>query len=435
VVKRRCRFAWIHARSGVSAAAAALLALLVGVPIQAWDAVDHDALWRDAQTSLFDENRPLKALAMMEAMTRTGGMHTSTLAQFHAITGDLIAAEALAYAAVPQDSAPVAEPVDCHAWQRVPAFEAIEALAGDARVVMINESHFVPLHRAFSRGVVMRLRSLGFTHFGAETFVPDVAERVQAHRTAVSTMGVYSTDPVFGDLLRTALSNEYTLFPYEQTPSQHLNGVDPAVQRAMREQAQAGNIYRVLRSTADARLIIHAGGGHASEDPGTKSQPMMAYRFKALSGIDPVTVDQIGGTPISARKLQGALYRGVERCGAIVEPVVLRGDDGRLLARDGYDVTVFYPHVDYRTSRPDWLQTLLGRRLRTIRLEAHEQRTLVRAFRPDDPSDAIAVDQMLVPPDAVSVTLALPPGSHRLLREWDDGRQVLLGIIDVDADD
>ena len=114
-----------------------------------------------------------------------------------------------------------------------------------------------------------------------------------------------------------------------------------------------------------------------------------------------------------------------------VEPVVLRSADGRHLARKGYDVTVFFPHVDYRTSRPDWLQGLLDRRLVAIRLDADAERTLVRAFRPGDPPDAVAIDQMLVPAEAVSVTLAIPTGRHWLLREWPDGRQIRLGEVGV----
>src|SRR5690606_30693618 len=103
-------------------------------------------------------------------LAEAGWMHTNTLAQFYAITGDLIEAEYLAYAAVSQGMADPPKPIDCNAYQRVPALPAIVNLSRDLRIVMINEGHHVPMHRAFTTTVVASLRHHGFTHLGAETF-------------------------------------------------------------------------------------------------------------------------------------------------------------------------------------------------------------------------------------------------------------------------
>ncbi len=399
---------------------------LSGVPTDAF-ADDRQALWDTAWQSLYEDNRPLKAIAHFEALTRTGWLHTNTLAQFHVISGDVIGAEALAYASMAQDTAEPARSIDCDAYRRIPAVSAILDVARSARVVMINEGHHVSMHRAFSATLLEGLREMGFNAFGAETFPPGVSDQVEQYRTSVIELGPYSVEPVFGELVRRAITMEYALFPYEWTTEQRLAVADPSLARAVREQSQAANLQRYLMARPGTRAFIHAGGGHVRKDVPDDGLPMMAYRFKRLSGIDPVSINQVGGTPSPALKWQNPLYRGVERCDMIDEAIVLVAEDGSYLAHEGYDMTVFFPHVSYSDSRPDWMQTMLGRRSYQLRLAADEERSLVRAFGERDPPNAVAVDQMLVPPAQDRVVLALSPGRYRLLREWDDGRVTALG--------
>ncbi|MCY4584831.1 MAG: hypothetical protein OXB98_02220, partial [Bryobacterales bacterium] len=49
----------------------------------------------------------------------------------------------------------------------------IAALAGDTRIVIINEAHDRPHHREFTKRVAARIAPLGYTHFAAEAFEPD----------------------------------------------------------------------------------------------------------------------------------------------------------------------------------------------------------------------------------------------------------------------
>lgn len=428
-----CLRFWCALRAHVAANRIGVVGVLVAIAILSGYSVDvsaddRQALWDAAWRSLYEDNRPLKALAHFEALTRTGWLHTNTLAQFHAISGDLIGAEALAYASMAQDTAEPAQSVDCDAYRRVPAVPAILDMVRSARVVMINEGHHVPMHRAFSATLLDGLRELGFNAFGAETFVPEVGDRVEQYRTPVIELGPYSVEPVFGELVRRAIALEYVLFPYEWTTEQRLAVADPSLARAAREQSQAANLHRYLTARPGVRAFIHAGGGHVRKDVPDDGLPMMAYRFKQLSGIDPVSINQVGGTPSPALKWQNPLYRGVERCGVIDEAIVLVAEDGSHLAHEGYDMTVFFPHVSYADSRPDWMQTMLGRRGYQLGLAVDEERSLVRAFDERDPPNAVAVDQMLVPPMQDRVVLSLPPGRYRLSREWNDGRAAALGV-------
>src|SRR3546814_6912581 len=52
-----------------------------------------------------------------------------------------------------------------------------------------------------------------------------------------------------------------------------------------------------------------------------------------------------------------------------------------------------------------------------IKLKAQSVRTLLRAFKKDEPVGSIAMDQVLVPSDADSATLMLPTGRYRIVRQ------------------
>lgn len=118
---------------------------------------DRNEQWQRAMKALNKENRPLEALTQFESLAGTGWMHTNTLAQFYAITGDLIETESLAFAAIPQDTADPATVIDCSKYRRIPALQAIDSIARDRSVVMLNESHHSPLHRAFSTQIINTL--------------------------------------------------------------------------------------------------------------------------------------------------------------------------------------------------------------------------------------------------------------------------------------
>jgi hypothetical protein len=379
------------------------------------------------------ENRPLEALQGFESLVRAGVLQPATLAQFHAITGDLPGAEALAHAPGGHGTAPPL-PFDCSALEAVPAIDAIVSLAADAHVTMVNENHVMPLQRAFSSLLVSALAPHGYSRFGAETFVGNVDGHVGRNGRPSAGIGMYAADPVFGQLVRSALGAGYTLFAYEQTAEQESFAAQAPSAGAAREQTQAANIARVIAAHPNARLYVHAGGEHVRKDAGGAGGiPRMAYRLWRLTGIEPVSVDLIGGAPSGARVLQSALYRGIERCGRIDAPVAFRKADGSYVARAGHDVTVFFPHTHYRGSRAEWLVTLLDRQLRTIRIAPEPVRTLLRAFSVGDAETAIPIDQILVPPGAASATLAIPAGRHRIVREWADGRSVVIGAMHTGA--
>jgi len=81
------------------------------------------------------------------------------------------------------------------------ALAEIVAAAKDRQVVILNEAHHVPLHRAFSLEVARALRKEGFEYFAAETFTRDI-EALRKRGTPTRSTGFYSAEPAFGELIR-----------------------------------------------------------------------------------------------------------------------------------------------------------------------------------------------------------------------------------------
>ena len=71
------------------------------------------------------------------------------------------------------------------------------------------------------------------------------------------------------------------------------------------------------------------------------------------------------------------------------------------------------------------------RRFLTIRIQPDNERTLIRAFVEGEPVNAVAMDHALAVPGTDQVTLALPVGQYRLIREWNDGQSDVIAQLEV----
>ncbi len=99
-----------------------------------------------------------------------------------------------------RDASPLA-PLDVTGYQTEPAIAAVVAAAQNRRIVMLNENHISQRQRAFAFDLAAALRKAGFTHFGAETFQPEIEENMRDGVPKLSS-GTHTMDPVFGDLTR-----------------------------------------------------------------------------------------------------------------------------------------------------------------------------------------------------------------------------------------
>ena len=141
-------------------------------------------------------------------------------------------------------------PID--SYQPHNALEAISSIAGSQQVIMINEEHRTPLHRAFTLRLLPMLYAKGFRYFAAETLnESDTALNKRGYPTQQT--GSYTADPVFGDVIRTALKIGYKLVPYEYIfPTRCIPEPDnPMSCDDERERGQAQNLVdRILKRSA-----------------------------------------------------------------------------------------------------------------------------------------------------------------------------------------
>lgn len=351
-----------------------------------------ELLEQERQKPVFDDS--LKVL-----MRQLAGTYASFVGQYQ---------EAL------EDFAPArrdAEPLDTLALNRMTDEDAIDAIAGLAtnrQAVFVNEAHYMPRDRALTANLLPKLRALGFSYLAVETLA-DADTGLNARGYPVHTTGFYSNEPVFGEMLRIAHTLGFKLVPYEAAttnPDEH-------------EQGQAKNLVeRILRADPKAKIVVHAGFDHINESGTLAGAKPMAIRFRELTGIDPLTVDQTAMTEQADTTYEDPRYRFLMKHVRRRSPFVLKTGDAVWTARPGvHDVTVISPRAVHRGGRPSWIWTM-GGNVRRAYIASDEAcpgalDCVITARRAGEREDAIPVDVLRVQFSAPgSKTFALPPGRY-----------------------
>jgi len=315
---------------------------------------------------------------------------------------------------------------DFHA---VDAATAIASLASSHRIVLINEAHHVAQTRILTLALLPRLRALGFTHFAAEGI--DERDRDLVTRGyPVEASGIYVREPLYGEIIRTALRLGFVVVPYESSMS--------GSETASREEEQARHlIERVFRPQPQARLFVHAGYAHVHERPGYLDAEPMAMHLRRMSGLAALSIDQTLLRPIGAQR-EYADYRTLLHRFAIDRPSVLianRGGVAWSLEPDYYDISVILPPpARLVIGRPDWLTLGGTREIVPVDLDLREEHlpcVLEARYAGENPK-AVAADRVIVERGHGQVALFLAPGKYRLAAIDASGRSVIDRDLRVD---
>lgn len=412
---------WLRARNA-ALQSTLLLACLVAMPSVGRAAHANAAEGiADVWAMVLEQDQPLRALAMAERLADRRAISRPQLLQVQALVGAM------------RDDATVASPAadavpsraTAAQLEAIPAIDWIVERARSTRIVLVNESHRDQRHRAFAFLLARALRKVGYTHFGAETFAPGVRSSMRDGAPDGET-GVYTADPVFADLVRGAYAMGFELFPYEQRPDQRIPSAGVGLlDVAAREEAQARNIREILEEDPEAKVFVLAGAGHVREEPDEEGTAWMASRLKA-AGFDPLTIDQVAGTPRQAPEADPPLYAALAVSMALPGPSVLVDGSG-VQSHHGFDVVVFHPREQSVAGRPDWLGMDGMRRPERLPVRAKPWRTLVRAFLEGEPAGSIPLDQVIVAPGRTHATLVLPAGDYRIERQFESGESTVIG--------
>jgi hypothetical protein len=370
---------------------------------------------------------PLVA-AERAAEARKQAFELQQLGTQRAFAGDTDGAIAAYDAQHPADAAPlpdaaarVGELADVRAED---AIEAIVAQARTRRVVILNEAHHVPMHRAFAMRLAAALRRIGYAYLAAETFSGDDAG-VPAPGQVTTATGFFTREPTFANFVNAALADGWKLVPYDVVKPPK-PGQDWMESIRAREQGGADNLVeRIFKKDKDAKVFIYAGYSHAFKSvPGaTGDVDWMAERLRRATGLDILSVDQTEFYAHPDRAAEHPLYAGLLAAFPAEAPFVLRAPDGRYavpgLAQRRVDMQVIYPRYAAHDGRPDWLRTLAGRSPRPIpaALLPKQGRRIIKALRVDAVKEAVPADVVIVEAGKPAPVLMLPPGEFRFVCE------------------
>jgi hypothetical protein len=315
----------------------------------------------------------------------------------------------------------------------VDALDEIVRLAADRQVVILNEAHHVPEHRAFALRLAERLRPLGFEWLACETFTP---ETVELTRRGVPTRatGYNSNEPLFGGFLRVALALGYRPVAYEIDASVIDGGADVIDRIRAREIAQSDHLVeRLFAANPRAKLLIYCGYSHATEDWSREADgretAWMAARLAKRLGIDPLTIDQTEQTPGGAPEGASAAWSFVAQRAGIAAPLVLQRRDGSCVVdgsgwRGRVDLQVFHPATTLIDGRPAWMHGVGGRLPVEVpaELEPSDGRRMIVARPENEPEEAVPLDRIVLTAGEPCPVLLLPPGRYRVSAFDEQGR-------------
>ncbi len=268
------------------------------------------------------------------------------------------------------------------------------------KVVMINESHNKPLHRAFTASLLEDFYAMGFRYLAMETLnqFPNASLR----QVNILT-GHYTNEPIAGELIRKAIGLGFILVPYEDSNYSHTVN--------QREYTQAENIYKIMQKDPGAKILVHAGDKHIEEGATSDERIPMAAYFKIVSGIDPFTIDQTSLTEQSTSEYGAAMYEIFSNKNAFVTPVVLlkNNQPKDIFDFNFCDVYMMHPPTKYRNGRATW-NSINGFKQETAIQPIYQTLFFVQAFYEKEYQEKLV--GKLVPADQTYITA--PDGYYYL---------------------
>jgi hypothetical protein len=274
--------------------------------------------------------------------------------------------------------------------EHVDARKYIHLAAKDRRVVMINEAFAKPLHRAFTLSLLEDFYRMGFRYLAMEMLDNFSNQRLSS---VGMHSGYYVCEPVGGELMRKAIELGYTLVSYEDTAA----GTHTANQR---DSVQAANLNAVLLKDSTAKILVHASYAHISKKKLPDGHIPMALAFWRLSGIQPLTIDQIDMTEESSFGYGRVIYQAYTTRFKLSTPSIalVNNTPVNITDKDLYDLCVIHPPTQWLDGRPTWL-SLGGTRQPTYVKSPSTAVFLVQAYYQQEIDNNDNTPWQLVPAD------------------------------------
>jgi len=309
------------------------------------------------------------------------------------------------------------------AYRPAEARAYILARARQERIIIINEAHHVPRHRAFTASLLPALAAQGYRYLVVEGL--DAADSLLTQRGyPLQTSGYYLSEPCYGNLLRTAVKVGMQVRPYDYGYPED----DSANRLRNRELGQVRNIRRILAADPQAKILIHCGFGHLSERPTPEGDKWMAAYLKEQTGIDPFTIDQTQLTEAATLATSNRYYR--PQLGS--QPAVLLNAQRQPFAADpqwmSADASLYHPPARLVQGRPDWLITAERQPVAVASKIKVPYPCQVLAYVASEPAGAVPADVIELADKADATALVLAPGRYRVVVRSRSGQEQVVEV-------
>lgn len=311
-------------------------------------------------------------------------------------------------------------------------------LAQARKAIFFNEAHSAPVTRTLTVELLAGLREQGFDTFAAETlYTTDHDLGRRGYPTGSS--GFYVAEPIYGEMVRAALRLGYRVIAYDAENE----GIGEAREKAGAEAL----VEQTFKRDPKTRLVLNAGFGHIQKAGAQLGGKSMAEWFTAISGIEPLAVEQTMLSERARADQEHPWYRAAMTAPHPDQPFVYVDESGKpwTLRPGQYDVSVFFPRSVEHEGRPTWPGLDRTRLPHAVdaSLCPGVSECLVEARYASEGEDAIPADRLILGGPASPAqgerrtrgVLYLFPGRYRL-RACDSDNHVLSAtIIDVAAAD
>lgn len=323
------------------------------------------------------------------------------------------------------------------------ALTALPKKISQHQVVMLNETYFMPAHRAFAISLLDELYKQGFRHMALETITSSDTASLNQRKYPVHKSGVYQKESLYGELVRQALRKGFSILAYQS------EGPCPAELDAvhcnnLRDSIQAQNLARWVRQHPDKKLFVYAGPSQIFENSSGKWKRTATY-FKHLSGIDPYTIDQSYMNEHTSPALEDPRYRAAADLKNIQAPMVAYVEDTLWSHSKQVDATIFHPrylnktgslpHYQLKHKRPDFYMLHNKRKPILIAKDPNSSRfssellpantRLIQVFYQKEEGNRVPADVVELKKDQEEAILYLYPGAYEIVYLNKNGKTLM----------
>ncbi|PTR00787.1 hypothetical protein C8P68_10114 [Mucilaginibacter yixingensis] len=300
----------------------------------------------------------------------------------------------------------------------IDAASYITEQARHQQVVMINEAHHLPYHRALLMEMLRSFYQSGYHTLAIETLDDSLIN--QKPYPDYHT-GYYSREPLFGELIREAKSLGFKLAGYEPKEECDHKSTAPNYCNSFRDSLMARNLESLLGNQSGQKLLVFAGYDHVHEGNSNGWKKMAQY-FKQFTGIDPLTIDQTRQVEHLYPQLDEKEFISVNTLLHITGPVVAVKDD-RPWHGKFVDISVIFPQYLKQGNHPSFYSIGGMRKPYGLQYLHLKPKQFVQAFYANElPGNRIPADQLVV--EKADDKLYLRRGKYTLSIKDNEGKTI-----------